>query len=294
MSTTETRNHRPLRSSPVRTRPHGDRGRVVWAATLAILLGVLFTGLTALTVALWSTDPAYVETNPVVDLAFFALGGVLVTGGLASQVARRPPVAGLQQAVLALATLVAAGWLGGRIEPAIGGLVLLLAAIPLVVLHPYRHRLASPGVGGSRALTVLAALAVAPAGLYGFGLLTQARSAGASCFLGQCARGDRYAEAAALAFALVLVALLAANKPPGWLLPAWSAGTSAIVLGASSLLWPAETGAISGGWAVATVAWGGAFVVIACIENRSPRRLARRPAPGRSISYRSELHRRGP
>jgi hypothetical protein len=36
-----------------------------------------------------------------------------------------------------------------------------------------------------------------------------------SCFLGQCARGDRYAETAALAFAVVLIAMLAASKPPG-------------------------------------------------------------------------------
>jgi hypothetical protein len=253
---------------------------VVWAATLTVLLGTLFTGLTVLTVALWATDPGYVETSPVVDLAFFALGGVLVTGGFASQMARRPPVAGLQQAVLALAALSAAGWLGGRIEPAIGGLVLLLPAIPLVVLHPDRRQLVPPGAGGSRALTAVAALAVAPAVVYGWGLLAEARAAGASCFLGQCARGDRYAEAAALAFALVLVALLASRKPSGWLLPAWSVGTCAVVLGAASLIWPTETGAISGGWAVTTVAWGGALVVIASIEQRSPRRLARRPAEG--------------
>jgi hypothetical protein len=31
-------------------------------------------GLTALTLALWGTDPNHVETNPMVDLAFFALG----------------------------------------------------------------------------------------------------------------------------------------------------------------------------------------------------------------------------
>jgi hypothetical protein len=34
----------------------------------------LFTGLTVLTGASRATDPAYVETKPVVDLAFFALG----------------------------------------------------------------------------------------------------------------------------------------------------------------------------------------------------------------------------
>jgi hypothetical protein len=143
MPTTETRHHRPPRSSTVGARPRRDRGRVVWAATLTIVLGVLFTGLTALTVALWAIDPAYVETNPVVDLAFFALGGVLVTGGFASQITRRPSVAGLQQAVLALTALTAAGGVGGRIEPTIGGLVLLLATVPLVVLHPDRRQLTS-------------------------------------------------------------------------------------------------------------------------------------------------------
>jgi hypothetical protein len=268
MPTTETRNNR-LTPSRVRARPRRDRVRVVWAATLTILLGVLFTGLTALTVALWATDPAYVETSPVVDLAFFALGGVLVTGGFASQIARRPPVAGLQQAVLALTALTAAGGLGGRIEPAIGGLVLLLATVPLVVLHPDRRQLTSVG-GGSRALTVLAALAVAPAAVYGTGLLTQARSAGASCFLGQCARGDRYAETAALAFAVVLVAMLAASKPPGWPLSAWSAGTAAAVVGVVSLVFPRQAGAVGSVWAVTAMVWGAAVITVAHAERRAP------------------------
>jgi hypothetical protein len=269
MPTTETRNNR-LTPSPVRARPRRDRVRVVWAATLTILLGVLFTGLTALTVALWATDPAYVETNPVVDLAFFALGGLLVTGGFASQITRRPSVAGLHQAVLALTALTAAGWLGGRIEPAIGGLVLLLATVPLVVLHPDRHRLLSIGAGGIRALMVLAALAVAPAAVYGSELLARARSAGVSCFLGQCARGDRYAEAAALAFAVVLVVLLAAKKPPGWLLPAWSAAAAAVVVGVASLVFPGQVGAVGGVWAVAAMVWGAAVIAVAHAERRVP------------------------
>jgi hypothetical protein len=80
MPTTGTCNDR-LTPSRVRARPRGDRRRVVWAATLTILIGMLFTGLTVLAVALWATDPPYVETNSVVDLASFALGAVLITGG---------------------------------------------------------------------------------------------------------------------------------------------------------------------------------------------------------------------
>jgi hypothetical protein len=76
---------------------HG-RLRAAWAAVGAVLLGLLFTGLTVATV-----DPAYTHTNPVVDLAFLGLG-MMVAVGFASQV-RTPSVAGLQQAVLALVAL---------------------------------------------------------------------------------------------------------------------------------------------------------------------------------------------
>jgi predicted nucleotidyltransferase len=69
-----------------RRRPWGSIVFVGWATVLTVLLGLLFVGVTALTIALWATDPAYVETNPVVDLAFFALGGILVTAGVGSQV----------------------------------------------------------------------------------------------------------------------------------------------------------------------------------------------------------------
>jgi hypothetical protein len=261
MPTTDVRHHQ--RRSPSRrpARSWHARCRTAWAATLTGLLGLLFLGLTAVTLLLWASDPTYTQINPVVDLSFFALGGVLVTTGFASQLRRTPSIAGLQQALLALAALAVAGWLGGRVEPFLGSLVLLVAAAPLVVLHPDRHRLLTPGPAASRPLLVLAAVAAAPAAVYAADMLGRARAAGPSCFLGQCVRGDRDAEAAALALAVVLVALLAAMRPPGWRLPARAAGTAAVVLGVASLLWPGEIGAIPGVWAVATLAWGCALAL---------------------------------
>jgi hypothetical protein len=275
MPTTAARRPQRQRPSVAQSRSWRDRCRTVWAATFTGLLAVLFTGLTAVTLTLWATDLTYTQTNPVVDLSFFALGGVLITVGVASQL-RTPSIAGLQQAVLALVALSVAGWLGGRVEPLVGPLVLLVAAAPLVVLHPDRRRLVAPGPGASRALVAMAAVAAAPGAVYAADMLGRARAAGPSCFLGQCVRGDRYAEAAALALAVVLVALLASMRTPGWLLPAWSAGTAAVVLGAASLLWPGEVGAVSGAWAVATLVWGCAFVAVAHMEHRSPGELARR------------------
>lgn len=97
-------------------------------------------------------------------------------------------------------------------------------------------------------------------------------AAGPSCFLGQCAHGDRYAEAAALALGIVAVALLAAVRPPGWRLPAWSVAAAAVVLGGASLAFPGEVGSLGTAGATATVAWG---VTLAAVAEREHRRTPR-------------------
>ena len=254
-----------------RTRP--SRFATVWAAAVTVVLGLVFAGTTALTLALWATDPAYSQTNPVVDLAFFALGGILITVGFASQIRPRQ-LAGLQQAVLALVALAVAGLLAGRIEPFIGALLLLVAAAPLVVLHPARQQLLAAGETLSMPLAVLGAAAVVPAVAYAAAMLDHARSAGPSCFLGRCAAGDRFAETAALAVAVVLVALLASLRTSGWTLSAWCAGGAAITLGAASLAFPLEPGALAAPWAVAVVVWGTACIATASTHAARPPRGA--------------------
>jgi hypothetical protein len=253
--------------------------RAAWALALATLLGLLFTGMTALTLTLWATGPAYSETNPVVDLAFLALGG-MVTAGLASQVSAAP-LAGLQQSVLVLLALAVVGAVAGRVEPVVGAAALLVAVAPLVVSHPGRARLVTlRGSRPSASLAALGAVAVVPASVYAAGMVAHARAAGPSCFLGQCARGDRSAEAAALAVGIVAVTLLAAARPPGWRLPAWSAATAAVVLGGASLAVPGEVGSLGTVGATATAAWG---LVLAAVAEREQRRT---PRPGARVRER--------
>lgn len=79
--------------------PRRARRVAVWAAVWAAVVGLLFVGVTVLTVTLWATDPGYTQTTPVTDLSFLALGA-LIGAGFASQTVRRAPVAGLAQAVL--------------------------------------------------------------------------------------------------------------------------------------------------------------------------------------------------
>jgi hypothetical protein len=99
-------------------------------------------------------------------------------------------------------------------------------------------------------------------------MLDLARSAGPSCFAGQCATGDRYAEAAALAVAVVAVGLLASLRTPGWRLAAWSAGIAATILGCASVALPDVPGSTGAPWGVVVVVWGVLVVASAEWETR--------------------------
>jgi hypothetical protein len=226
--------------------------RVAWAVLWSALVWPLFVGVTVLTLSLWVVDPDYTETTPVGDLSFFALGA-MTGAGFASQVRRHPPAAGVGQALVGAAALTVCGLLGGRVEPLAGG---------------------GAGRSGGRALGPAPAAARAPAPArhvlhctavgvgYAAVLLSAARAAGPSCFLGQCAHGDRLAEMAATALAVPALAALAAWRVDGWRLPLWSAGLGAVTVGASSSLLPHAPGSLGLLGGTATMTWGALFVAV--------------------------------
>ena len=253
------------------TAPQTRRARrvafAVWVTILSLLVGTLFIGLTVLTVGLWLADPSYAETNPVLDLGFFALGAVLIGAGFVSQV-RAPErrIAGLQQAGIGLFALAVAGLLGNRVEPLWGGLILVGATVVALALHPAHGELLRRGAGLSAPLAALSLVAAIPAIVYAKHMLALARDAGPSCFMGQCARGDRFAEMAALAVAVVLVASLASARTGGWRVPAWSAGAAAAILGLVSVALPDVTGSV--GWAGGALAAAWGVMVVAAAESQ--------------------------
>jgi hypothetical protein len=259
------------------------RAFTMWVTILALLIGTLFVTALALGLAMWLADPSYEETNPVVDLGFFALGGVVVGGGLVAQL-RGPErhIAGLGQALLGLLALAVAGLLGDRVEPLLGGLILLGAAAIAAALHPANSELLRRSAGRSVPLAALALVAALPAVSYAARMLVMARDAGPSCFLGQCARGDRFAEMAALTVALVLIALLASARTSGWRISAWSAGVAAATLGLASVLLPDVPGSVGPGWGTLTVIWG--LLVVGAAEWQ-----VRRTDNGRTSPWMEEL-----
>jgi hypothetical protein len=252
-------------SSTVSTR---HRAFFIWAAILSLVFGLLFIGVTALTIGMWLAHQNAL-TTPVSDLSFFALGAIITGMGFAVQL-RTPErkIAGVQQAVLGLLALGVAGLIGNRIEPLVGSLLFLLAAAILAALHPARREFFKLGQGLSAPLAALSILAAVPAVGYTASMLALARHAGPSCFLGRCPYGDRLAEMAALALAIVLVGMLAALKTQGWRVAARSAGASAVILGLVSIVLPDAPGALGQAWGALTVTWGVLFVVAAEWETR--------------------------
>lgn len=91
-------------------------------------------------------------------------------------------------------------------------------------------------------------------------MLVQARQAGPSCFFGRCAYGDRLAEMAALAFAIVAVGMLASLKPAGWRFTAWSVGAAGVILGAASIMLPELPAALGRIGGMLAMAWGILFI----------------------------------
>ena len=240
-----------------------------WAAILSVLFGVTFVGVTILTIVLWLMNQNS-DTNPVTDLGFFALGAVIITTGFVVQLwSPEHKIAGLQQAVIGLLALGVAGLIGGRIEPLTGSLLSLAASAILVALHPAHREFFKVKTHLSPRLGALSVLAAIPATVYAAAMLVQARQAGPSCFLGRCAHGDRFAEVAALAIAIVVGGMLAAFKPRGWRVTAWSVGAATVILASASIVLPELAGALGRATGAAAVAWGVLFIVIAEWEVRN-------------------------
>lgn len=275
------------RSLVIMVRPGGDtlsdglvdaparrRGLAIWALIWAGLLTFAFVGVTVVTLTLWLSDPDYPHTTPLVDLAFFALGA-LIAVGVAVQV-RRPErnVAGAQQALIGTVALAAAGVAGARVEPAVGGMVLAAVVLVLVTLHPERRAVVRPGPGASPVLLVLAGVAAVPAVWYAVDLLALARAAEESCFGGQCVHGDRLAETAALAVAVVALVGAAAGRPAGARVSIWSAGIGAVVVSLAAIALPDVEGAPLSAWAAVALIWG---VLVVLLGERDVRRVSAAP-----------------
>jgi hypothetical protein len=211
---------------------------------------------------------------------------------------RRPEtkVAQMYQVLIAIGLLAATTIIVDRlIDPIVIAFIVL--PIVLVALHPNRSGILRPSTHVNRTLMALALVVVVPlliGAVVQFRIGLEATRIAGPIFEELESRSNlsedeferelnaatrratdspEKAEEAAhaghwsamAAFNLVIggLAMMAALRPPGWRLAAWSAGLSAVLFGAASIANPGDASALNGYWSTLAIVWGIGFILIA-------------------------------
>jgi hypothetical protein len=190
----------------------------------------------------------------------------LLLAGLLSQFRRTgEQVGGMQQTllvVLVFLTATSIGRPGTLLQPMI---LAFLAPIPVALLHPARREVARVRWRVDPWVAVPAVAAAVPLLAYARGQLALDAS-----FIPVFAHGGHWTTMAAVAASIPVVGLLAAGRPPGWRVPAWSAGLAAILFGAAFLALQHRPSSVGMGWSGMAVAWGLGFIVLSEVRGRRP------------------------
>lgn len=200
--------------------------------------------------------PASSKSSPAVgDLAYGVIGVVLIAPAFATHV-RRPErkIASLQQVALVVLALACASLASDSYIGIAGAAVVLVPLVILLALHPGRRDVLRRPSGRSVPLLVIALAAAVPAAAYAWEMASNGRAdlppEESFAFV-----PSLWSAAAAMALATVLIALLAAFRPPGFRVPATCAAVAASLFGVASIINPNIAASGGRGWGAAAVVW---------------------------------------
>jgi hypothetical protein len=288
----------------------GRLRRIVFGVLVAVFaLAHLFLSPLPFALLGWFIEEEGIKSHRVHEICF-GMAFVLSLAGLVMQL-RRPDkkVAQMYQVAIPL-WLVAAAYI--VVDRAFDVVVLFFVAMPaaLIALHPGRALLIRPPINLKPALAALAIAAALPLAVFAvreFGTGFEASRVAPEALesvsddasqeeVDQVLReatGSReefeaarhYGHWSAMGgFALSIAALagVAALGIPGWGLPAWSSGLAAMGYGIVSLVFPEDASAAGPAWALLSIAWGVAFIVVGQLERRRAKGL-RTPSSGEPV-----------
>lgn len=273
----------------------GGRRGLARRASFYVLLSLfllLYVPLTPLPYAVlgWFLDDIGGISHKVHETSFGVVFALSAAGLIAQYREPQRRLGQMYQAALPVWAVVAALVVISGFVDAIT-MTFLIVPCALVALHPGRAALLRPRPSWSRPLVILTIAAAVPLGYFA---VDQFRfEATAAAIAGEVVAGlpddaspDDFTSAirraagsperrqAALhyqhwsaigAFGLSVAALaaVAAARPPGWRLPAWSAAVAVANHALVSLAFPEDASAFPAAWAAAAIAWAAAFVIIA-------------------------------
>lgn len=247
-----------------------SRSRRVGFNVVAVLFGLVaaLTGTTGL-ISAFTAERLLHRIHDVAPSLVFVL--VFATGCVALLGGRRRSIAAAQQVSVGVAGM-AIGWAAGLwFDPVVAGFLAVLAVLVvlLAVLHPMRPELVAVPRVPRPVITTVAVAVAAPLLWYAVDQAGLQRTLDPAN--PHVAEGH-YAGMASAAFVFALLALLAAVRSDGSLLPAWSAGLGIAVLGALSVATPLLAGSFPAPWGVAAIGGGAALVIAGEADARRPGR----------------------
>jgi hypothetical protein len=255
----------------------GSKGRriaftVLSAVFAAAALGALF-GAAVIIAWIDNTDGGI---HRVHDMGFGALYGAILTVGLAVQVFHPERRVSAFYQIVAVALAVVLGGLVAASGYAVLGVLLGVAYLVLLLLHPYRSEVLRPAREGfSPLLAALAVVGAIPLLWFASSMATLQRNGVPS---DPHVKQDHWTTMAAMAIGIVLVGLLSSLKIRGWRISAWSAGAALFLYGLASVVYPHKAGAEGTEWGLAAILGGLVFVAAAEWEaRRSPALVGSRP-----------------
>jgi hypothetical protein len=253
----------------------GNGRRIAFTAATALFAVGAFGGLLGFSVLIGWFDNTDGRIHRVHDIGFGVLYGIILSAACLAMIRRpeRKPSAFFQVLVTVVAGLIAAlASADGRYL--FFPIIVAASAAILLALHPARADLFRPALRPSGVLAALALAGSVP--LVWFGL-TMGRLQRTGISVDPHVKNDHWANMAAMAFALVLMGLLASARMWGWRLTAWCAGLGASIYGLASIVFhrfPGTNAPYPGsegiGWGLAALIGGLAFITVAEWEVRRP------------------------
>lgn len=268
----------------VRSHTRSTSRRQIALVVLALMLAVLFAYPdSGLLLGWWSTEAGEIHRFHTVVWGMHT-GLMLSVGLFALAVRTEERVATAQQVGVAMAVMMTVffgsvviphfGAPGVGIDRVLFSLMVLVLTGLVLALHPRRGELWTSGRGISKPMTALAVVGLAVAAPYALDqiqiqlaedLATDPHSAGGR---------EHWVEMASAVLTLPLIALVAALRPRGFRLVAWTAGIGTMVFGAASVLLPEQASSPGVAWGAFVLVGGALLVAVAEIEaSREARRL---------------------
>lgn len=214
------------------------------------------------------------EDVGVLSVAYGAVATFMVAGAFFAQAwAPRGWPAATQEIVALSVAFAAAGVLGLDALSFISVATLIAMLAILLALHPLHRPDLRPSTRSiSRPVLLVTALGVPPWLVYAWHMSANGRAHLIPDEPASRPQAGGWAGAAVLAFAVLLLALLAASRTPGWRLPLWTTAATVLAFAWVTAANPALPGSPGRIWGMLAAAWAVALLLAAETQAGSDRR----------------------